>query len=86
MVVVNKVDRAERAQVTAQLAAAAELDAEAYFPVSAKTGAGLDVLVDYLAERMPEGPPLFPEATVRDACRMSNGSPSWCAATAGGDA
>ena len=66
VVVVNKVDRASRQQVTAQLDAAAELDAEAYFPVSARTGAGLDVLVDHLASRMPEGPPLFPEDTVRD--------------------
>ena len=66
VVVVNKIDRASRQQVTAQLDAAAELDAEAYFPVSAKTGAGLDVLVDHLASRMPEGPPLFPEDTVRD--------------------
>ena len=67
VVVVNKVDRASRDQVMAQLAAAAMLDAEAYFPVSARTGAGLDVLVDHLADRMPEGPPLFPEDTVRDA-------------------
>ncbi len=66
VVVVNKIDRASRQQVTAQLNAAAELDAEAYFPVSAKTGAGLDVLVDHLASRMPDGPPLFPEDTVRD--------------------
>ncbi len=66
VVVLNKIDRASRQQVTAQLGAAAELDAEAYFPVSAKTGAGLDVLVDYLASRMPEGPQLFPEDTVRD--------------------
>ena len=67
VVVVNKVDRASRDQVMAQLAAAAMLDAEAYFPVSARTGAGLDVLVDHLSDRMPEGPPLFPEDTVRDA-------------------
>ena len=66
VVVLNKIDRASRQQVTAQLGAAAELDAEAYFPVSAKTGAGLDVLVDHLASRMPEGPQLFPEDTVRD--------------------
>jgi GTPase len=66
VVVLNKIDRASRQQVTAQLGAAAELDAEAYFPVSAKTGVGLDVLVDHLASRMPDGPPLFPEDTVRD--------------------
>ena len=60
VVVVNKVDRASRDQVTAQLAAAAELDAEAYFPVSARTGAGLDVLVDHLAEPDAGGPAAVP--------------------------
>ncbi len=66
VVVVNKVDRATRQQVVEQLGAAAELGAEAYFPVSARTGEGLDALVDHLAERLPEGPPLFPDDTVRD--------------------
>ena len=49
-----------------QLAAAAELGAEAYFPVSARTGEGLEALVDHFAGRLPEGPPLFPDDTVRD--------------------
>ena len=38
VVVVNKVDRASRDQVMVQLGAAGELGAEAYFPVSARTG------------------------------------------------
>ena len=66
VVVVNKIDRATRQQVVAQLGAAAELGAEAYFPVSARTGEGLEALVDHFADRLPEGPPLFPDATVRD--------------------
>jgi GTPase len=66
VVVVNKVDLARREQVAAQLAAAAELDAESYFPVSARTGEGLDDLVDHLVERLPEGPAYFPPGTVRD--------------------
>jgi GTPase len=66
VVVVNKVDLASRQQVAAQLAAAAELDAEAYFPVSARTAEGLGALVDHLVERLPEGPAYFPEGTVRD--------------------
>ncbi len=66
VVVVNKVDRASREQVMAQLAAAAELGAEAYFPVSARTGAGLDAFVDHLVDRLPEGPAFFPADAVRD--------------------
>jgi GTPase len=66
VVVVNKVDAATPAQVLAQLSAAAELDAAAYFPVSALTGAGLDALVDHLVDRLPECPAYFPEGTVRD--------------------
>jgi GTP-binding protein Era len=66
VVIVNKVDRAGRDQVMAQLTAAAELDAEAYFPVSARTGAGLDPLVEHLVARAPEGPALFPDDVVRD--------------------
>ncbi len=66
VVVVNKVDRASREQVMAQLTAASELVAEAYFPVSARTGVGLDALVDHLVARSPEGPQFFPDDVVRD--------------------
>ena len=66
VVVVNKVDLAGREQVVAQLAAASELEAESYFPVSARTGEGLAALVDHLVDRLPEGPPYFPAGTVRD--------------------
>jgi len=66
VVIVNKIDRATKAQVAAQLAAAGELGAEAYFPVSARTGAGIDALVDHLVARAPEGPAFFPRDAVRD--------------------
>jgi GTP-binding protein Era len=66
VVVVNKIDLARREQVAAQLAASGELDAESYFPVSARTGEGLDALVDHLVARLPEGPSYFPAGTVRD--------------------
>jgi GTP-binding protein Era len=66
VVVVNKVDRASREQVLAQLTAAAELDAESYFPVSARTGAGLDAFIDHLVARAPDGPAFFPTDVVRD--------------------
>ncbi len=66
VVVVNKIDRASRAQVASQLAASAELNAEAYFPVSGRTGEGLPELVEHLVARLPEGPPLYPADVVAD--------------------
>ena len=66
IVVVNKIDRANRRRIIEQLAAAGELQAAAYFPVSATTGEGLDALVAHLAAAMPEGPLYFPDDTVRD--------------------
>ncbi|MET0579711.1 MAG: GTPase Era [Ilumatobacteraceae bacterium] len=66
VVIVNKVDRASRQQVLTQLGAAGALGAEAYFPVSARTGEGIDGLVEHLVARMPEGPAFFPSDTVRD--------------------
>ncbi|MCB0998651.1 MAG: GTPase Era [Acidimicrobiales bacterium] len=66
LVVVNKIDRLSKDQVFAQLAAVAELGAEGYFPVSARTGEGIGALVEHLAARMPDGPWFFPDDTVRD--------------------
>jgi GTP-binding protein Era len=58
---VNKVDRLRRAKTAAALAAAAELDGvDEVFPISARTGAGLEPLVAALVERSPEGPFLYP--------------------------
>ena len=66
VVIVNKIDIARREQVLAMLTAAADLDAEAYFPVSARTGEGLGALVEHLAGRLPEGPKYFPDDEVSD--------------------
>ena len=66
VVVVNKVDVARPEEVLAQLHAAAELDLSEYFPVSARTGEGVDVLVEHLVGRLPEGPRYYPEGTVTD--------------------
>jgi GTP-binding protein Era len=66
VVVVNKIDRAPAERVLGQLAAAAELAAEAYFPVSARTGTGIDALVDHLVARLPEGPAYYPPDVVAD--------------------
>ncbi|MGV3759425.1 MAG: GTPase Era [Actinomycetota bacterium] len=64
--VVNKVDRASKAEVAAQLAAASGLDLSEYFPVSAKTGDGVEALVEHLLSRLPEGPQYFPDDMVTD--------------------
>jgi GTP-binding protein Era len=60
VIAVNKIDRADRARITATLQAAADLDlAEEIFPVSARTGSGVRPLVDQLVARLPSGPFYF---------------------------
>jgi len=66
VVIVNKVDAASKEQVLKQLVKVSSLGASAYFPVSAKTGAGIPELVDHLASLMPEGPQYFPDEAVSD--------------------
>jgi GTPase len=66
IVVVNKTDVASPEKVLLQLSKAAELDLSAYFPVSAKTGQGVDALVDELIARLPEGPLYYPDDMVTD--------------------
>jgi GTP-binding protein Era len=66
MCVINKIDVASRQQVVEQLARAAELDLPEYFPVSARTGAGTEALVEAIVARMPEGPLLYPDDMVTD--------------------
>jgi GTP-binding protein Era len=65
-VIVNKVDRASKEQVLAQLHAASTLGAAEYFPVSARTGEGVAALVETLATRLPEGPALYPDDMLTD--------------------
>jgi GTP-binding protein Era len=62
VVVVNKVDRLPRGRTMGVLGATSELglgDVEV-FPLSARTGAGVDALRDHLETLMPPGPFLFP--------------------------
>jgi GTPase len=76
IVVVNKADKANNAQVmerlvqakaaVAALTAPDELADVEYFPVSARTGKGVDGLTAYLIERLPDGPPFFPDDVVTD--------------------
>jgi GTP-binding protein Era len=65
--VVNKVDRLKRGLVLPQLQAAAALGQfDEIVPVSAATGEGVDTVRRLVVERLPEGPPLFPDHDVTD--------------------
>jgi GTP-binding protein Era len=76
IVVVNKADKANNAQVMERLIQAKaavdaltapnELADVEYFPVSARTGKGVDGLTAYLIARLPDGPPFFPDDVVTD--------------------
>lgn len=58
---VNKVDRLGGARTAAALAAVGEIDPPGeIFPVSARTGEGVDAIVDHLVGLLPEGPWLYP--------------------------
>ena len=64
---VNKLDLLRGRAEVPQLQAAADLgDFEEIVPVSARTGRGLDVLLELLVARLPEGPPLYPAEQVTD--------------------
>lgn len=67
ILVVNKTDKASPEEILKQLAKASNFNLNAYFPVSAVTGEGVEALVAQLAERMPAGPPYYPEDMVSDA-------------------
>ena len=66
IVIVNKIDVARPQQVLKMLAAASELGAAEYFPVSAVSGDGIAELVAELTARMPPGPAYFPDDEVSD--------------------
>ena len=58
---VNKVDRLNTPQTAEVLSDVGELEiVDEVFPVSARTGSGIEPLVARLAELMPEGPYLYP--------------------------
>jgi GTPase len=58
---VNKADRLGPNELVPVLAAAAELEGvDEVFPISAKTGEGVEPLLDRLAELVPEGPYMYP--------------------------
>ncbi len=74
VVIVNKVDASTPDGVIAQLVKSAELDAESYFPVSARTGEGIPALVDHLLSKLPEGPLYYPDDVISDLS-----DPEWIA-------
>jgi GTP-binding protein Era len=58
---VNKCDRIGNPQTAAVLSDAAELECvDEIFPISARTGAGLEPLLERITELIPEGPYLYP--------------------------
>ena len=67
LAVVNKTDIASREQVAAALLTLSDMgDFEEYVPVSAATGAGVEVLAELILDRLDEGPMFYPEEMVTD--------------------
>jgi GTP-binding protein Era len=73
MVVVNKIDKAGGDQilerlitVKAALEAIVDLQSVEYFPVSARSGQGVDALTEHIVASLEEGPPFFPDDVVTD--------------------
>jgi GTP-binding protein Era len=64
---VNKIDRLRRGLVLPQLQAASDLgDFHEIVPVSATSGEGVGTFLQLVIDRLPEGPPLYPDHDVTD--------------------
>jgi GTP-binding protein Era len=66
VLVLNKIDKAGKDRILTQLSEAAGFDFEQYFPISAKTGQGVEELVNYILEQLPEGPQYYPDEMITD--------------------
>ena len=66
VMVVNKADRVDRDRVAEQLLKASEFGFDEYFPISARTGEGVDALLEHVVGRLPEGPQFYPDDMVTD--------------------
>ena len=66
IIVLNKTDAVSSAKVLAQLSAASLLGAAEYFPVSAKTGEGVEELLLALRQRAVDGEAMFPSEMVSE--------------------
>jgi len=65
--VLNKIDKVEKEKLLPVIERYSKLHAFAeIIPVSAKSGDGLDVLVDKIVRALPEGPRYFPEDQLTD--------------------
>ncbi|KZS80914.1 GTPase Era [Mycobacterium kansasii] len=71
VVIVTKIDKVPKERVAAQLVAVGELvenlpGSTEIVPVSAVTGAQVDVLIDVLAGALPPGPAFYPDGELTD--------------------
>ncbi|HXB14621.1 MAG TPA: GTPase Era [Solirubrobacteraceae bacterium] len=67
VIAVNKADRLSHQALLEALAHAGELELDAeVFPISARTGAGVQELIAHLATMLPEGPFVFAAETASD--------------------
>ncbi len=67
ILLLNKVDRADKAKLLALAQELGDLNLFAdIFMISALTGDGVDDVMAYAADRMPQGPWLFPEDQISD--------------------
>ena len=65
--VINKIDTVKKEDLLAVMAVYGQaLDWNAVLPISARTGEGVDELMDVLEGWLPEGPQLFPEDMITD--------------------
>jgi len=66
VLVVNKADRVGRDRVAEHLVTASDFEFDEYFPISALTGEGVDVLREHVLARLPGGPQFYPDDMVTD--------------------
>ena len=65
--VINKIDTVEKEKLLSVMAVyGAAHDCDAVVPISAKTGEGVEELLEVLGTWLPEGPQLFPDGAVTD--------------------
>ena len=71
LVIVTKIDKVSKERVAAQLVAVSELlrdlaSSAEIFPVSARTGEQVEMLIDLLAAALPVGPAYYPDGELTD--------------------
>ena len=66
IVLVNKCDKAKKPQIAERLIEASAFNFAEYFPVSAKNGEGLSLLIEHLFGLTEEGPMFYPAEQITD--------------------